>query len=306
MSRSVVHPRSVLSSAGPAIRNGLVGYWDFSEPSGQPRVSKFTPTKHRLTEAHGEVPRVETDLPGGSAVVFNTGGGYLHLPYEETGDLNFEGPDATFTIFSVIKLDPDDRRGGTIAGMWSEGLGAGDDSGVRQYALLLDMPAYGGPKQVTPHVSSEGGATRRADGSMLPWCADYAATTKRYPLGRWCSVACTYDAKWLIAYLDGEATPRALRPKEDRRDDRYFTAEGPDGGDRGMNPYFHGRGLYQHDPTRKPGGGSPFVVGARQVRGADGSEPLNGQMAVLAVYNRCLTPGEVAQLHLEAGLQAVE
>ena len=290
------------ADAPPAIRDGLVGFWDFCEPAGQPRVSRFTPTRHALAETHGQVPCVETDSPHGKAAAFHTGGGYLHLPYDQTGDLNFEGPDAAFSIFAVVKLDIDDRRGGTVAGMWSEGLGAGDDSGVRQYALLLDMPAYGGLKQVTPHVSSEGGATRRADGSMLPWCADYAATTKRYPLDRWCSVACTYDSKWLTAYLDGDATPRALRPEAVRRDDPYFTHEGPYGADRGMNPYYHGRGLYRHDPQIKPGDGSPFVVGARQVRGKDGSEPLNGLLAMLAVYNRSLSSSEVARLHDSAML----
>jgi hypothetical protein len=115
-------------------------------------------------------------------------------------------------------------------------------------------------------------------------------------------VACTYDSKWLTAYLDGQATPRALNPVVDKRDDSYFTQEGLSGADRGMNPYFHGRGLYKHDSAVKPGGGSPFVVGARQVRGRDGSEPLNGQLALLAIYNRCLTPNEIARLHEYADL----
>ena len=183
MSRSVVHPRSVLSSPGPAMRNGLVGYWDFSEPSGQPRVSKFTPTKHRLTEAHGEVPRVETDLPGGSAVAFNTGGGYLHLPYEETGDLNFEGPDATFTIFSVIKLDPDDRRGGTIAGMWSEGLGAGDDSGVRQ--LRLASGHAGLRRAETGHSLTFRPRAGQRVGRTVRCCRGAPITRRRRSATRW-------------------------------------------------------------------------------------------------------------------------
>ncbi|MEM6459157.1 MAG: hypothetical protein AAF710_07175 [Planctomycetota bacterium] len=286
-----------LASPAPPVRSGLVGYWTFDEPAGQPRVSRHTPTPHRLEEAGGLVPRVGPGGDAGHAAAFNTGGGYLRLPHDHAGDLNFRGPDAAFTIFAVVKLDPDDARGGTVAGMWSEGLGPGDDSGVRQYALLLDMPTYGGPKRVTPHVSSEGGATRRADGTMLPWCADYAATAERYPLDRWCSVACTYDGRWLTAYLDGRATPRPLDPVADRRDDQYFTQEGPSGGDRGMNPYYHGRGLYRHDPAVKPGGGSPFVVGARQVRGRDGSEPLNGLMSTLAVYDRCLSAEALARLH---------
>jgi hypothetical protein len=132
---------------------------------------------------------------------------------------------------------------------------------------------------------------------MLPWCADYAATAERYPLDRWCSVACTYDGTWLTAYLDGVATPRPLDPAADRRDDRYFTTEGPGGGDRCMNPYFHGRGIYRYDPRSKPGGGSPFVVGARQVRGRHGAEPLNGLMASLQVFDRCLAAEEIQRMH---------
>lgn len=279
----------------PPVQTGLVGFWTFGEPAGEDRVSRFTPTAHRLRETHGEVPRIAHS--SGHAAVFNQGGGYLRIPYEQTDDLNIAGPDAAFSIFAVVRLNADDARGGTVVGMWSEGLGPGDDSGVRQYALLLDMPAYGGPKRVTPHVSSEGGATRRADGSMLPWCVDYAATAERYPLGRWCSVACTYDSNWLTAFLDGKATPRDTSPQKDFRDDPYFLSEGPDGGDRGVNPYFHGRGIYRHDCAAKNREGSPLVVGAREVRGKQGSEPLNGELAQLAIYNRCLSAAEMQQLH---------
>jgi hypothetical protein len=241
------------------------------------------------------------DGPLGGAVRFDQGG-YLRIPYEDTGRLNVCGPDAQLSIFAIVRLDDHEKRGGTVAGMWSEGLGQGDDSGVRQYALLLDMPWYGGLKQVTPHVSSEGGATRRADGSMLPWCADYAATAERYPVGRWTSMGMTYDGTWLTAYVDGVATPRPLDPVADKREDPYFTAEGPAGGDRGMNPYYHGRGIfdYAQHADAKPGGGSPFVVGARQVRGEHGAEPLAGALAGLAVFDACLTAETMAGLHQAA------
>ncbi len=204
------------------------------------------------------------------------------------------------SVFALMRI-AGDGRGGTVAGVWYEGLGPGDDSGTRQYALLLDMNLYGGAKRVTPHVSSEGGATRRADGSAFPWCVDYAATRERYPVGRWCSVAMTYDGVTLTAFLDGVATPRAADPEADNRDDPYFTAGGPGGGSRGMNPYHHGRGLFRHDPARdagaKPHGRGDFVVGARCVRGTHGAEPLNGLLAGLAVCGRCLVPAEVASLH---------
>ena len=34
------------------------------------------------------------------------------------------------------------------------------------------------------------------------------------------------------------------------RNDPYFLTEGPDGSDRGMNPYYHGRGIFRFDPKR--------------------------------------------------------
>lgn len=66
--------------------------------------------------------------------------------------------------------------------MWSEGKGANADTGTRQYALLMNMPTYGGPNKLVPHLSAEGGVTRRADGSAFPWCADYAVTAHEQSL----------------------------------------------------------------------------------------------------------------------------
>ena len=286
---------------------GLVVAWAFRRTAdGSQPAAAGDPLTLRPTG--GPVPAVGDAPLGGTALRFDRGG-HLEIPREAMGRLDISGPEAALSIFAVIRMDDYEQRGGTVAGVWCEGLGRGDDSGTRQYALLLDMPWYGGGKQVTPHVSSEGGATRRADGSMLPWCADYAATPQRYPVGRWCSVGMTYDGRWISAYLDGVCEPRSLDAEADGRDDRYFTAEGPGGGGRGMNPYYHGRGVFRHDPAEhaaaKPGGGSPFVVGAREVRGKAGSEPLAGALAGLAVFDRCLGPQAMARLHEAADLARV-
>ncbi|MEM6391499.1 MAG: hypothetical protein AAF797_01850 [Planctomycetota bacterium] len=278
----------------------LVACWTFNEPPGTSRRAVAGVDTFDLLEVGGEVPRVGDAPIGGHAVRFDSGS-HLQIAHDLTGALNIAGPHAALSIFAVVRLDSYDLRGGTVAGMWNEGLGKGDDSGARQYALLLDMPWYGGPKRVTPHISSEGGATRRGDGSMLPWCADYAATREPYPVGRWCSVGMTYDGDYISAYLDGVAEPWAQGADTQSRDDRYFTNEGPDGSDRGMNPYYHGRGVFRYDPARhadtKPGGGSPFVVGAREVRGQAGSEPLAGDLAGLAVFDRALTGDQMLALH---------
>ncbi|MEM1211616.1 MAG: hypothetical protein AAGI68_04890 [Planctomycetota bacterium] len=281
----------------------LVACWTFNEPSGTPRRAVAGVDTFDLLEVGGEVPRVGDAPIGGHAVRFDSGS-HLQIAHERTGALNIAGPNAALSIFAVVRIDSYDLRGGTVAGMWNEGLGRGDDSGARQYALLLDMPWYGGPKRVTPHISSEGGATRRGDGSMLPWCADYAATRDPYPVGRWCSVGMTYDGDYISAYLDGVVEPWAHGADTPSRDDRYFTQEGPAGADRGMNPYYHGRGVFRYDPARhadsKPAGASPFVVGAREVRGQAGSEPLAGDLAALAVFGQALSADEMLALHVAA------
>ncbi len=280
----------------------LVAAWDFAEPEGLSRLSRWGRSHYALREVGGVVESVHDGPLGGGGVRFGHGS-HLQIDYANTGDLNISGPDARLSIFALVKMDGYDQRGGTVAGMWSEGQGQGDDSGTRQYALLLDMNWYGGPKQVTPHVSAEGGATRRADGTMLPWCADYAATPRRYPVGRWCSMGMTYDGTSIRAYLDGVCEHRSLQPAQDNRDDRYFTYEGPDGGDRGMNPYYHAKGIYRHDPTRQNarlGGGSDFVVGAREVGGRSGNEPLAGTLGGLAVFDDSLSDEQMLALHRAA------
>jgi hypothetical protein len=83
--------------------------------------------------------------------------------------------------------------------------------------------------------------------------------------------------------------------------DPYFTKEGPGGKDRGMNPYYHGRGIFRYDPekhaTDKPDGGSDFTVGARFAVGSMLKEATKGKFGGLAVFNRALTDEEMKALH---------
>jgi hypothetical protein len=283
---------------------GLVAFWTFGEPAGTPRLSTGTPAKHPLQEVNGPIARVE----GGPFSGFSadlTGREYFRIPYADTGDLNISGPDAQVSMFAVVRI-VNLNQSRTIAGMWSEGRGANDDTGTRQYALLMNMPTYGGPRQLTPHISSEGGVTRRADGSAFPWCADYAATLREVPDGRWCTLAFTYDSKFIRAYINGVFEERPIKPASDRRADRYFTKEGPDGGPRGMNPYYHGRGIFRYDPAlhavTKPGGGSDFTVGARYAVGSMLGEATIGRFGGLAVFNRALSHDEIHRLHEAAGI----
>lgn len=285
---------------------GLVAFWTFGEEAGQPRVSTGTKEKHALREATGPIPRVEGGPFSGYSAELN-GKQWLAIKHDQLGDLNISGKDAQVSMFAVVMVR-DVSRSRTIAGIWSEGKGAHDDTGTRQYALLAHMPAYGGDRRLTPHISSEGGVTRRKDGSPLPWNADYAATKAPIPEGVWCTLGFTYDSQYIRAYINGVLDARTLDPKKDNRDDPYFTSEGPGGKDRGMNPYYHGRGIFRYDPklhAKTKIAPSDFTVGARYAGGSMLSEAFRGKFGGLAVFDRALTDDEIKKLHDAAGIESL-
>ena len=126
------------------------------------------------------------------------------------------------------------------------------------------------------------------------------------PEERWCSLAFTYDGKYISAFINGVLESRELKPEKDRRNDPYYLEEGPEGGDRGMNPYYHGRGIFCYDPElhaeTKPDGGSDFTVGARFAVGSMLKEASIGYFGGLAVYNRGLSEEEIKRLHDSTGI----
>jgi hypothetical protein len=211
-----------------------------------------------------------------------------------------------FAVVRIVNLN----KSRTIAGMWSEGQGFGDDSGTRQYSLLMNMPMYGGPRRLTPHISSEGGVTRRADGSAFPWCVDYAATASEVPEERWVTLGFTYDSRSIRAYIDGRLDAWDGASDCMKRADQYFTSEGPGGGRRGFNPYYHGRGIFAFDPVKhaasKPMGGSDFTVASRFALGDEFPEATSGRFAGLAVFNRALSDAEMRMLHHAANVAALQ
>ncbi len=282
---------------------GVVAFWTFGEEAGKPRVSTVTPQQHALLEVGGPVERAVGGPFSGHSAYFR-GKQYFHIAHSDLGDLNIGGKDARVSMFAVVCMD-DMSRGTTIAGVWSEGKGANDDTGTRQYAMLLNMPTYGGKRQLTPHISSEGGFTRRADGTGLPWCADYAASRSEVPERQWVTLGFTYDGQWIRAYFNGVMEERPLDAVKDKRTDPYFTTEGPDGGPRGMNPYFHGRGIFRYDPAQHAKtkiAPSDFTVGARYAVGNMLGEALKGRIGGLAVFNRALTDAEMLKLHNAADI----
>jgi hypothetical protein len=286
---------------------GLVAFWTFGEEPGKPRESTGTPNKHPLQEVGGPITRADGGPFSGYSVEFN-GKQYLKIPYEETKDLNISGPEAQVSMFAAVRI-VNLKQSRTIAGMWSEGKGKDDDSGTRQYSLLMNMPTYGGPNKLVPHISSEGGVTYRADGSKFPWCADYAVSASPVPEEQWCTVGFSYDSKYIRSYLNGVCEELKLDPLLHKRNDPYFTNEGPDGKDRGMNPYYHGRGIFRYDPAKhastkiEP---SPFTVASRFALGKEFPEATIGRFGGLAVFNRALSEAEMKTLHGAANLDALK
>ena len=283
---------------------GLVAFWTFGEEAGQKRVSKGTKETHPLNEIGTPIQRVDGGPYSGFSADLN-GKQYFSIPYAETGDLNISGPEAQVSMFAVVRI-VNLKQSRTIAGIWSEGKGANDDTGTRQYAMLMNMPTYGGNRQLVPHISSEGGVTQRADGTKFPWCADYAATRLEVPEEKWCTLSFTYDSKYLRAYINGVLDVRPLDAVKDKRNDPYFTKEGPDGKDRGMNPYYHGRGIFKLDPVKHAKtkiGGADFTIGARYAVGSMLGEATIGKFGGLAIFNRALSDAEIKALHDSAGIE---
>lgn len=286
---------------------GLVAFWTFGEAGGTPRESVGTAEKLPLMEVSGPIARVEGGSYSGYSAELN-GHQYWEIKHDKLGGLDIAGPEAQVSMFAVVYIE-NLKKSKTIAGIWNEGKGANDDSGTRQYALLMNMPTYGGPRQLTPHISSEGGVTQRADGSKFPWCADYAASKSEVPEGKWCTLGFTYDAKYIRAFINGACEQRPLDAVKDKRNDPYFTKEGPDGKDRGMNPFYHGRGIFQYNPAvhaKTKIAPSDFTVGSRMAVGSMTGEATKGKFAGLAVFNRALTEAEMKSLHDAAHVERLK
>ncbi|GEM_PF-291398 len=288
---------------------GLEAFWVLGETAGHVRQSIIASAALPLEEVGGPIARASGGPFSGFSAHLD-GSHYFRIPRAKLGALDISGKDARVSMFAVVRLDEMGKWGGTVAGIWSEGKGANDDTGTRQYAMLFNMPTYGGTRQLTPHISSEGGVSRRADGSALPWCVDYAASRSEVPVGEWVTLGFTYDGRFIRAYFNGAMEERAMDPVRDKREDRYFTSEGPDGGARGMNPYYHGRGIFRYDPkvhaASKPGGPADFTVGARYAGGSMLGEALKGRIGGLAVFSRALSDEEMRRLHDAANLSALK
>lgn len=211
---------------------------------------------YRLQEVNGPIARIEEGVFGPHAVRLDFGQ-WFRIPRAECPALNIHGADAQVTVVAWIKWNRSDFiRCEAIAGMWDE------TRAKRQYCLFINLRIWDSAEQVCGHVSSIGGPT-----PGYKYCMDAAIGATAITPEAWHCVAFTYDGTYARAYLDGKLDERET-----------------------FNPYRYEGGLFDGGPD-----GADFTVGAVDRSGEPGNF-FTGLLGGLAVYNRALTPDEIAQL----------
>ena len=248
----------------PVSLAGLLCFWNFQEPAGQPRVAQG-PYDYALQEHHGPLERVEDEVFGDGAVRLQEGQ-YLSIPREDCPALDIHGPDAQVSLVIWLRRTVGQNKGcEAVAGMWNEYQ-------RRQYCLFLNLGIWKSSQQVGAHVSSIGGAT-----PGYKYCMDAAIGATPVPFEAWQCVAMSYDGTDAKAWLNGRL---------DQRGDR--------------NPYRYEGGLY--DPGEDGADftvgavARPHNVDQQQAGVVDIGNQYRGDLAGLAVFNRALTDDEMLGL----------
>lgn len=261
------HPRDV---------PGLICFWDFSEPGGQPRRSQG-PFDYALEERNGPVQRVEGGVWGAFAARIEHGQ-WFRIERSKCPALDLHGPGAQFTILAWVKR-LGDYPWQFVAGMWNE------SAAKRQYALFTSGVFKTNWRTFTrtptehrahAYVSAEGGGT---PGKGV--CFSYSTGATFLELDRWYFLAATYDQKELRAYVNG----------------KLDTLEN-------HNPFHYpGKPIFDGGPN-----GSDFTV-AQRAAGSWADYPegrirnsvgFSGVIGGLAVYRRALSSEEIDRIHAAA------
>lgn len=248
---------------------GLVSFWNFQDTEGS--LSAQGPGAYPLVHRGPELPVVDdAEGPLGPKAVRFGSGGWLEAVRAESPLLNIRGPEAEVSIVAWINRSVNPEGGcEALAGMWNE-------HGRRQYCLFLNLEIHDSSQQVGAHISSVGGPT-----PGFKYCMDAAIGATPVPFGVWQCVAITYGSGVAKAWLNGRLDAR---------------------GDR--NPYAYPGGIFDGGPQ-----GADFTVGAvakpERVEMENGapvemghvqSNLFHGLLGGLAVFCRCLTDGEIAEL----------
>ncbi|WP_417744385.1 LamG-like jellyroll fold domain-containing protein [Rosistilla oblonga] len=243
-------------------REGLVAFWDFQEPAGQPRISRGGEPL-ALQEMEGPIARVDGGVFGPHAARIRSGQWFM-IPRPQIGGLDIHGPEAQVTVVAWIRRDGK-QHWQAIAGAWDE------TRRKRQYCLFLNAPRgtkademkrYPLKNRIHGHVSGVGGPT---PGER--YCITYSSGATEIPLKQWHCLAMTYDGQQSCVYVDGRLDARSQ-----------------------YNPFPYTKGLFDGGSD-----GAAFTVGAVH-RSEEWGNFFDGEIGGLAVFRRALSESELLSL----------
>jgi len=250
--------------------DGLVSLWIFNEKPGKDRKA-IGQGEFPLTEPNGKVTRVNEGPISGYSI-FLDGTTFLTLSHSQTGPLNIYGDKSEVTLIAWIKWTGEQT--GFVGGMWNEY----QDGGKRQYSLFISLPHYNGKDQVCGHISKTGKPT-----PPFPYSIDYSASEQKVPRNKWCTVAFTYDGKFIKSYLNG-----VFKARDSELISNTTGFEGyPNGLFQNKNPYYFPDGIGNN--------GSDFTVGAVLLKSGMGNF-FKGLIGGLAVFDRAMSENEIKSI----------
>jgi len=248
--------------------DGLVAFWDFHEPSGQPRGSRG-PHALALQEKNGPIERVDAGVFGPHAARIKRGQWFI-IERQHVGPLDLHGKDAQVSVAAWVRREAKDSWQ-AIAGVWDE------TRKKRQYCLFLNAPRgtkademkrYPLQNRIHGHVSAIGGPT---PGDQF--CITYSSGATEIPLGEWLCLAMTYDGRESRVYVNGRLDAREQ-----------------------FNPFPYPDGLFDGGAD-----GADFTVGAVH-RGGEWGNFFGGQIGGLAIFKRALSEAEMQALAASVSL----
>jgi len=250
-------PATALAKHLPA--EGLVAFWDFSEPDGRGRYPSRLGNRLVLREGAGPMER-SAEGPFGSALRVREGQ-WLWIPRADIGALNIHGPDARVSVVAWIKRDrKTNAQCEFIAGVWNE------TTKTRQYGLFLGaMNSY---HRIVAHLSDTGGPTPGHTHARLG-----AVGQTELDFDHWHTVAMTLDHEHARCYLDGKLDGPCERNPEP------YSVGIFDGGAAGAD--FTAGANERVGVKAAPGRHDNFFV---------------GWIGGLAIYDRALSPAEITGL----------
>ncbi len=245
---------------GRSLDLGLLAQWDFTEAAAPFRS---TDGAYALNQAAATLV-TRTTSPWGYAASFPGSPAFLKMADAHLGALNLGLDTGQVTVAAWVYRTTTST--GFLGGAWQEN----NADPRRQYGLFVNLGTYGGAEKPCMHVSKSGEAT-----PGYPFAREYSAGGTNVTNGTWQLHVGTYDGTEIRSYLNGAFTP--IPTYTDGLGNTYA-----------KNPFSFTDGL-NSEPCE-------FTVGAVTLTAGPGNFFV-GSIARLRVWNRALSPVEIANLY---------